>query len=194
MKGLTKLLIFIAVSVILVVLYHFLIHTKSSKEIKKFKETYSIVSDSLSQARLIANRLPETQREYNFLKKQWVVAKGMLPSEKITEQLLSIISKAATQNNIKVLSFKPEKLTASKVSSKQNLQEYPLSIKILGSYHHTGRFFSDIGNLKRIIRIANVKMTGKKEKGIETVFTATSYIYSGVVEKKSKKEVKKPKK
>jgi len=193
MKGIVKFIIFIAVSVVLIILYIFLIHSKSSKEINRLQITYSTVSDSLSKARQIANRLPETQREYNFLKKQWVVAQGMLPAKTETEELLSIVSKSATENNIKILSFKPGKLSA-----KQNFQEYPLSIKVLGKYHNIGHFFSDIGNLKRIIRIGDIKMVAKKDEsgGIETEFTASSYVYAGLREnvKKSEKGTKKPSK
>lgn len=174
MKGRVKFLIFIIISVIIIVLYIFLIHTKSSRQIGGLRNTFTTVSDSLSKARQIANRLPETQREYNFLKKQWVVAQGMLPTEKGVEHLLSSISKSATENNIKILSFKPGKL-----KSEKNFQEYPLSIKVFGKYHNIGRFFSDIGNLKRIIKIGDIKMSGK-EDGIETSFTATSYVYVGI--------------
>jgi len=175
MKAIVKLLIFLGLSIILVVLYIFLIHTKSSKEISKLRDTFTTVSDSLSKAQQIANRLPETQREYNFLKKQWEVAQGMLPTGKETERLLSIISRSATENHIKILSFKPGKLT-----TRQNFQEYPLNITILGEYHNIGIFFSDIGNLKRIIRIGDVRMMEKKEEGIETIFTASSYVYAGI--------------
>lgn len=178
MKGIGKFLIFLGISVVLVILYIFLIHTKSSNEIKKLRTTYSTVSDSLNKAKQIANRLPETQKEYNFLKKQWSVAQGMLPTEKETEHLLSIISKAATENGLKILSFKPGQLTA-----KANFQEYPLKITVMGRYHNIGKFFSDIGNFKRIIRVGDIKMTDKDNKNIETVFTATSYVYAGIREK-----------
>ncbi len=183
MKGIIRFFVFVGLSVVLIILYIFLIHTKSSAVIGKLQVTYSTVSDSLSKAKQIANRLPETQKEYNFLKKQWIVAQGMLPAKTETEELLSIVSKSATENNIKILSFKPGKLTA-----KQNFQEYPLSIKVIGKYHSIGRFFSDIGNLKRIIRIGDIKMTGKEGKeegrggGIETEFTASSYVYAGLRE------------
>ncbi len=191
MKGIIRFLIFLGISILLIVLFVFLIYAKSSKEIKKLRVTYTTVSDSLSKARQIANRLPEIQREYNFLKKQWTVAQGMLPSEKETEYLLSIISKSATENNIKILSFKPGKLAAL-----QNFQEYPLSIKISGGYHDIGKFFSDIGNLKRIVRIGNIKMTMKKDvKAVEVTFIATSYVYAGFREQpKTEKKAKKPKK
>lgn len=178
MKGIGKILIFLGISVVLVVLYIFMLHTKTSKTIKDLRRDYSTVSDSLSKARQIANRLPETQREYDFLKKQWTHAQGMLPTERETEHLLSIISKAATENNIKITSFKPGGLT-----SKKNFQEYPLKITVLGKYHNIGKFFSDLGNLKRIIRIGDVKMQYKKDaEVIETIFTATSYVYAGLRE------------
>jgi type IV pilus assembly protein PilO len=175
MKGIGKFLIFLGVSVVIILLYVFLIHTKTSKQVAELKATYRTVGDSLNTARQIANRLPETQKEYNFLKKQWTVAQGMLPTEKETENLLSIISRAATQNNVKIVSFKPSQLT-----TKANFQEYPLKITVLGKYHSIGRFFSDIGNLKRIIRIGDLKMVVKENEVIETVFTATGYVYSGL--------------
>jgi type IV pilus assembly protein PilO len=183
MKGIGKILIFLAISVVLVVLYIFLLHTKTSKTIQDLRRDYSTVSDSLSKARQIANRLPETQRDYDFLKKQWVHAQGMLPTERETEHLLSIISKAATENNMKITSFKPGALT-----SKANFQEYPLKIIIVGKYHSTGKFFSDLGNLKRIIRIGDIKMQFRKDvKAVETTFTATSYVYKGLRDEGTKK-------
>jgi Tfp pilus assembly protein PilO len=175
MKGTVKLLVFLIVAIIIIVVYVFLIHSRTSKEIAKLKDTFSTVSDSLSQARQIANRLPETQREYNFLKKQWDVAQGMLPVEKATEQLLSLISKSATGNNIKILGFKPNKLKKEK-----NFQAYPMSIKMLGKYHKIGKFFSDVGNFKRIIRIGDIRMSWDDQaEGVVTDFTATSYVYVG---------------
>ena len=190
MKGIGKILIFLGISIVLVVLYIFLLHTKTSKTIKDLRLDYSTVSDSLSKARQIANRLPETQREYDFLKKQWVHAQGMLPTERETEHLLSIISKAATENNMKITSFKPGGLT-----SKANFQEYPLKITVLGKYHSTGKFFSDLGNLKRIIKIGDVKMQYKKaDKVVETTFTATSYVYAGLRDESTKKGKKGAKK
>lgn len=175
MKGIGKFLIFLGISVVIILLYIFLIHTKTSRQVTELRATYRTVGDSLNTARQIANRLPETQKEYDFLKKQWTVAQGMLPSEKETENLLSIISRAATQNNVKIISFKPGQLT-----TKANFQEYPLKISIIGHYHNIGRFFSDLGNLKRIVRIGDVKMTIKEKHGIETIFTATGYVYSGI--------------
>jgi type IV pilus assembly protein PilO len=183
MKGIGKILIFLGISVVIVVLYVLFVYSKSSKQIKDLREKYSTVSDSLSKARQIANRLPETQREYDFLKKQWTYAQGMLPTERETEHLLSIISKAATENNIKITSFKPGALT-----SKANFQEYPLKITIIGKYHSTGKFFSDLGNLKRIIRIADIRMQyDKQSKTIETTFTATGYVYAGLRDETTKK-------
>lgn len=175
MKGTMKLLVFLILAIIIIVAYVFLLHSRTSNEIEKLQDTLTTVSDSLSKARQIANRLPETQREYNFLKKQWDVAQGMLPVEKATEQLLSLISKSATGNNIKILGFKPNKLRKEK-----NFQAYPMSIKMLGKYHKIGEFFSEVGNFKRIIRIGDVRMSWDDNAGgIVTDFTATSYVYVG---------------
>ena len=82
-----------------------------------------------------------------------------LPSKTEVAELLVDVSREGLKAGLEFELFKPGSETV-----KDFYAEYPISIRVVGSYHQFGNFASGIAALPRIVTLHNLKI-GHKEKG-----------------------------
>jgi type IV pilus assembly protein PilO len=80
------------------------------------------------------------------------------------------------------------------VVNKQFYKEIPLSLKVEGNFHQIADFFSQVGNLNRIVNIDNMSMTSnKKDAGlIQMNCSAVTYMFAEPKKENTKGKKKKP--
>lgn len=132
----------------------------------------------LHEKRLIALNLNRLQQEIESLQNQLKESVAKLPEEKEVPSLLTQISTLGTQTGISFLLFKPGALV-----SREFYSEFPIQIKVEGTYHALGLFFDKISKMKRIVNITDLKIaaqTVRKATGttILAEFNAVTFTFS----------------
>ena len=135
-------------------------------ELKKEFETKQAVAANLIPYR---KQMKEMERSFGALLLQ-------LPSKTEVAELLVDVSREGLKAGLEFELFKP-----GAEIKKDFYAEYPISIKVVGTYHQFGNFASGIAALPRIVTLHNLKITQKKGKGKEAgsglVMEATANTY-----------------
>lgn len=114
-----------------------------------------------------------------------------LPSKTEIAELLVDISRVGLDSGLEFELFKP-----GQEVRKDFYAEFPISIRVRGSYHQLGNFVSGVAALPRIVTIHDLTISKSKGKGGELTMSATAntYRYLDKSELKGKKKSKKGKK
>ena len=158
-------------------------------ELKKEFETKQTVAANLIPYR---RQMKEMERSFGALLLQ-------LPSKTEVAELLVDVSREGLKAGLEFELFKP-----GAEKKKDFYAEYPISLKVVGTYHQFGNFASGIAALPRIVTLHNLKITrkgGKKAKGSDAAnsqlvmeATANTYRYLDQDELSSGKKADKKKK
>ena len=118
-----------------------------------------------------------------------------LPSKTEIDALLEDVTRVGLESGLEFQLFKP-----GKESPKEFYAEYPINLKVTGSYHQLGNFVSGVAALPRIVTIHNFAMaTGKAPTGpgittpLSMTLTANTYRYLDKSEIRNNKKSKKKK-
>jgi type IV pilus assembly protein PilO len=122
-----------------------------------------------------AKRLPEFRREVAQLEAQLDRLRTVLPEEQDVADLLRRVQAMATQSNLAILGFAP------KAVARQTLHaEWPIGLKLEGSYHDLGAFLERVSKFPRIINVGDIKIatrTGATDGATITAeCTATTFV------------------
>ncbi|MGN1356364.1 MAG: type 4a pilus biogenesis protein PilO [Succinivibrionaceae bacterium] len=96
----------------------------------------------------------------------------MLPNSNEVAQLLSDISKTATDNGLKI-----EKIQWAPEVSREMYTELPMNIVIVGDYEKMGNFAADVANLSRIVVIEEFVIDHYNNNTDELKMTMTAKTY-----------------
>jgi type IV pilus assembly protein PilO len=113
-----------------------------------------------------ARRLPAFRRQVSDLEAQLERLRPVLPSEKDVADLLRRIQAMATQANLAIRGFAPQA-----VATKQMYAEWPIGLKVEGTYHNLGSFLERVSKFPRIINVTGIHIKGK-DPGAATSITA----------------------
>jgi type IV pilus assembly protein PilO len=100
-------------------------------------------------------RLPEFRRELASLEAQMSRLRMVLPDERDVADLLRRVQGMATQSNLTILGFTPQN-----ISKKTMYVEWPIGLRLEGSYHDLGLFLERVSKFPRIINVSNLKVKG----------------------------------
>jgi type IV pilus assembly protein PilO len=95
-----------------------------------------------------AKRLPEFRREVTGLEGQLGQLRAVLPEEQDVADLLRRVQAMATQSNLKISGFTP-----ATVTQKEMHAEWPIGLKLEGTYHDIGTFLERVSKFPRIINV-----------------------------------------
>ena len=98
-------------------------------------------------------RLPEFRRELASLEAQMSRLRAVLPDERDVADLLRRVQGMATQSSLTILGFTPQN-----VAKKSLYVEWPIGLKLEGSYHDLGLFLERVSKFPRIINVSNLKV------------------------------------
>jgi type IV pilus assembly protein PilO len=120
-------------------------------------------------------RLPEFRRELATLEGQMARLRAVLPDERDVADLLRRVQAMATESRLSILGFTP------RATAKKNLYvEWPIGLKLEGTYHDLGAFLERVSKFPRIINVdgLKVKVIDKPTNGatITVECTATTFV------------------
>ena len=109
-----------------------------------------------------ARRLQEFRKEVADLQIRLDALKSILPDQKDYADLLRRIQTLATQSNLTVLSFEPQPVVTRQIHA-----EWPIKLRLQGTYHALGLFFDKVSKFPRLIDIGDTKIRGAADAPAE---------------------------
>ncbi len=167
-----------AVVGILYVYYSFFLKPVNEK-IATLDNELSQVTRKIDDMKLIADRLPILQKEYDALLAEVSKTEKRLPRDKKMEDIWRTVSEIAIKNQVSVMSFSP----GAEQQSSPFFSEIPFSLSITGQFHSVARFLAAMGQQERIFNARALQLNyapnTKKNHTVTGSFTLLTYIYKG---------------
>ena len=114
---------------------------------------------NITKGSITANQLNQFKQQVAELEARLESLRAVLPEEKDVADLLRRVQTLATQSNLSIRGFKP-----SPSVTKQLHAEWPIQLKLDGTYHNLGTFFDRVSKFSRIINISNVDIKAKDKQ------------------------------
>jgi type IV pilus assembly protein PilO len=170
-----KAIIIILPSILLVVLFIFLVYSPKKKEIDNLTASISKLDNEIATGEVKIRKLEQLKAENKILKAKLAKLQEQLPQEQEVSPLLKQISDLGIESGLEILLWKPGQ---RRVGPNNLYYEIPVSIEVTTGYHNLGTFFSHISRLSRIVNIKDINLTSKMggEGGlIKARFTALTF-------------------
>jgi type IV pilus assembly protein PilO len=144
-------------------------------ELETRQATLSQIRAEINRGLTTARRLPEFRNEVTTLEMQLERLRAVLPEQRDVADLLNRVNAMATQSNLRVLGFIPQ------VETKKTLHtEWPIGLKLEGSYHDMGMFLERISKFPRIINVGNMTVKARDSQTTRATVTidviATTFV------------------
>lgn len=145
-----------------------------SDRLVALKAEYEKKSTDLARARAAVADLPRFESEYELLHDRWTTAAELLPTDRQLAVLLRKISLAGQQTGVSFVMFKP-----GAARTENYYTAMPVDITVFGGYHQIGSFLAEMANMRRIVTVANLRLsTNTKGDGLASTsasLTASAY-------------------
>jgi len=127
----------------------------------------SKLDTEIRQGLATAKRLPEFRREVTVLEAQLDRLRAVLPEEQDVADLLRRVQAMATQSNLQIKGFSPATVTRREMHA-----EWPIALKLEGSYHDLGAFLERISKFPRIINVGALHIVARESQTASQTVTA----------------------
>ena len=136
-----------------------------------------------------AKRLPEFRKELAAREAQLAELAKQLPEEQDVADLLRRVQAMATQSNLTIRGFTPASITRREMHA-----EWPIGLKLEGSYHDLGAFLEHISKFPRIINVGAMHIAARDGQTASSTVTAECTAMTFVLVKDAPEETPKGKK
>ena len=147
----------------------------ANADIEARQATLTQVRAEINRGLTTARRLPEFRQEVATLELQLDRLRAVLPEERDVADLLNRINGMATESNLKILGFIP-----AATSKKTMHTEWPIGLRLEGSYHDLGMFLERISKFPRIINVGNMSVKAREQQTPRSTVTidvtATTFV------------------
>lgn len=172
-----KVIIAVVPSILLIVLFIFLIYSPKKKEINGLTISISKLDNEIATGEVKARKLEQLKAENELLKAKLAKLQEQLPEEQEVSVLLKQLSDLGLKSGLEILLWKPG---TRNVGPNRLYLEVPVNVEVTTGYHSLGIFFSHISRLPRIVNIKDINLdtkAGKKQAvGLITAkFTALTF-------------------
>jgi type IV pilus assembly protein PilO len=154
----------------------YLLVTPREKQIAAKTKQLDALQVQINEGRAAKQKLPQFREEVRRLELELEKLLRILPARRNTPELLRRIRQLTEQGSFDLLRFTPGNFV-----DRDFYSEWPIAIRLNGSYHNLALFFDRVGRFSRIINIENLKISAlpKSPKGqtISAAFTAKTFIY-----------------
>jgi len=166
--------------VVLIIAFFFIYVQSTQDQIEVLKRQIRELNDSIEEGKRTAARLNEFKQEVRKLEDRFTMFKEIIPEKIEYNILLKYFDTIASETSTVIKSMVPQQQRPQGFYS-----EYPIQIKMIGSYHNIIAFYLKIKNLKRIINVSGMLMERRKfeqgeqdlDKPISVTFTATTFMF-----------------
>ena len=147
----------------------------ANAEIETRQATLNQIRADINRGLTTARRLPEFRNEVTTLELQLERLRAVLPEQQDVADLLNRVNSMATQSNLRVLGFIPQAATKKTLHT-----EWPIGLKLEGSYHDMGMFLERISKFPRIINVGNMTVKARDSQTARATVTidvmATTFV------------------
>ena len=137
----------------------------------------------INEAKSVVAQLDDFREKVRKVELKWKRAQQMLPQEQEIPSLLKSIAESGVIQNVEILVFQK-----SNPVQQEHYTEIPVQLQVSGGYHDIGRFLSSIGNLSRIVTVADLRINPETGYKIRASFKATTYTLAQTEPKAKKKK------
>jgi len=127
----------------------------------------SKLTKEINQGWATAKRLPEFRSEVTVLEAQLDRLRTVLPEEQDVADLLRRVQAMATQSNLQIKGFSPASVTRREMHA-----EWPIGLKLEGSYHDLGAFLERVSKFPRIINVGALHIVARPSQTAAQTVTA----------------------
>src|SRR4051794_36312911 len=131
------------------------------------RTTLAGLRTNIAKGSITANQLGQFKAQVAELEARLESLRAVLPEQKDVGDLLRRIQTLAMQSNLSIKGFKP-----SPTVTKQMHAEWPIALKLEGSYHNLALFFDRVSKFSRIINISNIAIKAKERPEANSTVTA----------------------
>jgi type IV pilus assembly protein PilO len=185
--------------------FYFLVYQPKSDQIKALTGEVKKLEGDIATAKIKAAKLPKVKALFDKVQAQYDDIMKQLPLENEVSSLLKQVADLGVDAGLEVSLWRPN---TNKPHPSKIVFEIPVMIKMTGTYHRLGFFFSKLSGLERIINVKGIGLSNPKAGGesmrtsnlpeASLTITLDAYTYTAVPEqaenaddKKSKKKGKK---
>jgi len=136
-------------------------------EIEAKRAQVSALQSDIDRGLATAKRLPQFRREVSVLEGQLDRLRAVLPEEQDVADLLRRVQAMATQSNLTIRGFSPEAVTKRELHA-----EWPIALKLEGSYHDLGAFLERVSKFPRIINVGALHIVARVDQTSGATVTA----------------------
>lgn len=122
-------------------------------EVKSRETRLAQLRGDITRGMATARRLPEFRTQVADLERRLEALKAVLPEQKDVGELLRRIQTLAVQSNLTIRGFTPQAIV-----QKQMHAEWPIGLKLAGTYHNLGMFLDRVSKFPRIINVSDLKI------------------------------------
>jgi len=128
----------------------------------QYKEKVRILEQKrkdLQDARVMVAKYAEFMRRASEIDKKVDFIYKRLPKTFILSDVIKDVTKAATQNNINVITFEPEQ----KIINRGEYKEHEIKVGFSTNYRNLGQFLTNLGYIERLITPAKIDVQKKRD-------------------------------
>lgn len=128
----------------------------------------------LAEKQEIAQNLNERRREMDVLEQKLAEALTELPERRDIEELLAQLNDIGKKSNLDISTVEPGGETPASFYAR-----IPIKMVVAGNYHEIAMFLQEVANMRRIVNVNNIKLSGAQVKNEKVVlkseFQATTF-------------------
>ncbi len=152
----------------------FLLIQPVEQSIEATDKNLANLNRQLAEKKEIAQNLNERRREMDKLQSQLEEALTQLPERKDIEELLAQLNDIGRKSGLEISKVEP-----GSESSQAFFARIPIRMNVSGNYHEIATFMQEVSNMRRIVNVNNIKLSGATMKNDKVVlsseFLATTF-------------------
>jgi Tfp pilus assembly protein PilO len=121
-------------------------------------------------------KLPQFREEVALLEVQLEKLLKILPPRRDVQDVLRRFRALAEQEDFVLTEFRP-----GQENQKDFYNEWPITVRLRGTYHNLARFFDRMSRFSRIFNVDNLQISqstrGSDQQTIQASFTAKTFVY-----------------
>jgi type IV pilus assembly protein PilO len=149
-------------------------------EIARLQAKQGELDAKIVKGKSAEKKLPQLKESVAAKQKELTVLLRVLPARLETQTILRKIRSLAEEGDFQLRAFKPEQ----RFTEKDFYKEWPIRIKMNGSYHNLAVFFDKIRQDQRLFNIEKLKIIALRGQRtnftLETEFTAKTFVQTEV--------------
>ena len=177
----------VVLAAVVVAAMHFTKFDSMRKEIKRQDKQIAKLEKKINEGRSAQKSLPQFREEVGRLELELDKLKKILPTQRNTEDLLRRVRALTEQGDFNLISLTPRGR-----SERDFFYNWPIQVRLRGTYHNLALFFDRLSRLSRIFNVENLTISaGRRGRHtINATFTMKTYLY---IERSDEEEDKRDK-